>query len=45
MQYNELDKLKKFLIELFENPRMKLAVPSIAPAADISIPNGRVCQQ
>ena len=33
MQYNELDKLKKFLIELFENPRMKSEVPSLAPAA------------
>ena len=30
MQYNKLDELKKFLIELFENPRMKSAVPSIA---------------
>ena len=36
MQYNELDKLKKFLIELFENPRMKSEVPSLAPAADTS---------
>ena len=25
MQYDKLDELKKFLIELFENPRMKLA--------------------
>ena len=33
MQYNELDKLKKFLIELFENTRMKSEVPSLAPAA------------
>ena len=30
MQY----KLKKFLIELFENPRMKSEVPSLAPAAE-----------
>ena len=36
MQYNELDKLKKFLIELFENPRMKSEVPSLAPAAETS---------
>ena len=36
MQYNELDKLKKFLIELFENARMKSEVPSLAPAADTS---------
>ena len=34
IQYSELDKLKKFLIELFENPRMKCTVPSIAPAAE-----------
>ena len=33
MQYDTLNKLKKFLIELFENPRMKSAVPSIAVAA------------
>ena len=36
MQYNKLDKLKKFLIELFENPRMKSAVPSITAAAETS---------
>ena len=36
MQYNELDKLKKFLIELFQNPRMKSEVPSLAPAAETS---------
>ena len=29
MQYQKLDKLKKFLIELFDNPRMKSAMPSI----------------
>ena len=29
MQYDKLDELKRFLIELFENPRMKSAVPSI----------------
>ena len=34
MQYNKLDELKKFLIELFENPRMKSAVPSITAAAE-----------
>ena len=36
MQYNKLDELKKFLIELFENPRMKSAVPSITAAAETS---------
>ena len=36
MQYDKLDELKKFLIELFENPRMKLAVPSITAEADTS---------
>ena len=36
MQYNELDKLKKFLIKLFENPRIKSEVPSLAPAAETS---------
>ena len=36
MQYNKLDELKKFLIELFENPRMKSAVPSISAAAETS---------
>ena len=34
MQYDKLDELKKFLIELFENPRMKLAMPSITAEAD-----------
>ena len=37
MQYSELDKLKQFLIELFENPRMKSTVPSIAPVAETSV--------
>ena len=36
MQYNKLDEFKKFLIELFENPRMKSAVPSITAAAETS---------
>ena len=36
MQYDTLDKLKKFLIELFENPRMKSAVPSIAAVSETS---------
>ena len=36
MQYNKLDDLKKFLIEHFENPRMKSAVPSITAAAETS---------
>ena len=36
MQYDTLDKLKKFLTELFENPRMKSAVPSITAAAETS---------
>ena len=36
MQFNKLDELKKFLIELFENPRMKSAVPSITAAAETS---------
>ena len=36
MQYDKLDKLKKFLIELFENPGMKSAVPSITAAAETS---------
>ena len=34
MQYDKLDELKKFLIELFENSRMKLAVPSITAEED-----------
>ena len=36
MQYDTLDILKKFLIELFENPRMKSAVPSITAAVETS---------
>ena len=36
MQCNKLDELKKFLIELFENPRMKSAVPSITAATETS---------
>ena len=36
MQYNKLDELKKFLIELFENPGMKSAVLSITAAAETS---------
>ena len=36
MQYDKLDELKKFLIELFENPRMKSAVPSITAEAGTS---------
>ena len=36
MHYNKLGDLKKFLIELFENPRMKSAVPSISAAAETS---------
>ena len=36
MQYTELDKLKRFLIKLLENPRMKSEVPSLAPAAETS---------
>ena len=36
MQYNKLDELKKFLIELFENPRMKSTVPSITAVAETS---------
>ena len=43
MQYTELDKLKKFLIELFENPRMKSEVPSLAPAAETSAFSMREC--
>ena len=29
MQYDKLDDLKKFLIELFENPRMKSTGPPL----------------
>ena len=36
MQYDKLDELKKFLIELFENPRMKSAVPSITAEVETS---------
>ena len=36
MQYEKLDELKKFLIELLENLTMKLAVPSITAEADTS---------
>ena len=36
MQYEKLDELKKFLIELFENPRMKSAMPSIAAEVETS---------
>ena len=36
MQYDKLGDLKKFLIELFENPKMKSAVPSITAAAETS---------
>ena len=36
MQYDKLSDLKKFLIEHFENPRMKSAVPSITTAAETS---------
>ena len=36
MQYDTLDKLKKFLIELFKNPRMKSVVPSITAATETS---------
>ena len=36
MQYEKLDEMKKFLIELFENPRMKSAVTSTTAAAETS---------
>ena len=36
MQYQKLDELKKFLFELFENPRMKSAMPSIAAKVETS---------
>ena len=36
MQHNKLGDFKKFLIELFENPRMKSAVPSITAAMETS---------
>ena len=36
MQNDKLDDLKKFLIELFENPRMKSTVFSITPVAEAS---------
>ena len=37
MQYDKLDELKRFLIELFENPRMKSAVPSITAEKETSV--------
>ena len=37
VQYNKLGELKRFLIELFENPRMKSTVPSITAAAETSV--------
>ena len=36
MQYQKLDELKKFLIVLFENPRMKSAMPSITAEVETS---------
>ena len=36
MQYQKLDELKKFLIELFENPRMKSVMPSITTEVETS---------
>ena len=36
MQYQKLDELKMFLIELFENPRMKSAMPSITAGVETS---------
>ena len=36
MQYEKLNELKKFLIELFENPRMKSAMPSITAEVETS---------
>ena len=36
MQYQKLDELKKFLIELFENPRMKSAMPLITAEVETS---------
>ena len=47
VQHNKLDDLKKFLIKLFENPRMKSAVPSITAASNRNfiILYGRICQQ
>ena len=46
MQYQKLDELKKFLIELFENPRMKSAMPSShCRSGNISIFYRRICQQ
>ena len=36
MQYEKLDELKKFLIELFENPRMKSAMPLITAEVETS---------
>ena len=36
MQYQKLEELKKFLIKLFENPRMKSAMPSITAEVETS---------
>ena len=36
MQYQKLEELKRFLIELFENPRMKSAMPSISTEVETS---------
>ena len=36
MQYQKLDELKNFLIELFENPRMKSAMPLITAEVETS---------
>ena len=36
MQYQKLDELKKFLIELFENPGMKSVIPSITTEVETS---------
>ena len=36
MQYQKLDELKKSLIELFENPRMKSAMPLITAEVETS---------
>ena len=37
IQYDTLDKLKQFLIELCENPRMKFVVSSITAASETSV--------
>ena len=36
MQYQKLEELKRFLIELFENPRMKSVMPSISTEVETS---------